>query len=72
MRPVAIVGVLLLILGGLILSGVLSRKSSETVLEIGGVKAEVEESRAFPRWTGVVALVAGVGLVMAGMKKQTG
>jgi hypothetical protein len=70
MRAATIVGVLLLILGGLILSGVLSRKSSETVLEIGGVKAEVEESRSFPRWTGIVALVAGVGLIAAGARKR--
>ncbi|MGH2608356.1 MAG: hypothetical protein ACRDHF_04640 [Tepidiformaceae bacterium] len=70
MRPLAIVGVLLLILGGLILSGTLSRKSSETVFEMGGVKAEVRESRPFPRWTGVVALVAGVGLIAMGAGRR--
>jgi hypothetical protein len=70
MRPLAILGVILLIVGGLILSGRLSRKSSETLLEVGGVKAEVEDSKAFPQWTGIVALVAGVGLIAAGARKK--
>ena len=70
MRPVAIIGVLLLIFGGLVLSGKLSRKSSETVLEVGGVKAEVEDTKAFPQWTGILALVAGVGLIVAGAGKK--
>jgi hypothetical protein len=70
MRPLAILGVILLIVGGLILSGRLSRKSSETLLEVGGVKAEVEDSKAFPQWTGILALVAGVGLIAAGARKK--
>lgn len=70
MRPVAIIGVLLLIFGGLVLSGRLSRTSSETVLEVGGVKAEVQDTKAFPQWTGILALVAGVGLIVAGARKK--
>ncbi|HSE28769.1 MAG TPA: hypothetical protein VLA95_11120 [Gemmatimonadales bacterium] len=70
MRVLTILGALLLVLGGLILSGQLSRKSSETVLEVGDLKAEVEGSEAFPKWTGVLALVAGVGLIAAGARKK--
>jgi hypothetical protein len=69
MRAATIVGVLLLILGGLILSGRLSRTNSQTAIEVGGVKAEVKETRTLPRWTGIVALVAGVGLIAAGARK---
>lgn len=70
MRPLMIVGVLLLVLGGLILTGQFSRKTSETLVEIGDVKAEVEGSERFPQWTGILALVAGVGLIAAGARKK--
>ena len=70
MRALTIVGVLLLVLGGLILTGRLSRKSTETLVEVGDLKAEVEGSEAFPKWTGVLALVAGVGLIAAGARKK--
>ncbi len=70
MRALTIVGVLLLVLGGLILTGRFSRKTSETLVEIGDVKAEVEGSEALPKWTGILALVAGVGLIAAGARKK--
>ncbi len=70
MRALTIVGVLLLVLGGLILTGQFSRKTSETLLEVGDVKAEVQGSERFPQWTGILALVAGVGLIAAGARKK--
>ena len=70
MRALTVLGVLFLVLGGLILTGRLSRKSTETLVEIGEVKAEVEATEALPRWTGILALAVGVGLVAAGARKK--
>jgi uncharacterized membrane protein len=71
MRPLALVGILLLALGAFVLFRGVSYKSKDEVLRVGDLKASVEERRAVPTWAGGVAIVAGIVLLAAGMKRRT-
>jgi hypothetical protein len=64
MRPFIAIGILLIALGGFILAGKLTYKSSEQVVDVGILKAEVHEKKSLPEWLGAVALVAGVGFLL--------
>ena len=70
MRPQALVGVILLVIGAFILFRGLSYKSKDEVLKVGDVKASVEQRHAVPTWAGGVALVAGLVLLAGGMKRR--
>jgi hypothetical protein len=70
MRPLALVGVLLLVLGAFVLFRGLNYKSRDEVLRVGDLKASVEQERAVPAWAGGVAIVAGIALIAAGMKRR--
>jgi hypothetical protein len=72
MKPLALVGVLLIALGviGLIVENV-SFTERKTVLDVGPLKVQADEQKVVPIPTiaGVVAVVVGLGLVFVGMKK---
>jgi uncharacterized membrane protein len=70
MRPLTVVGILLLILGAFVLIRGVSYKSKDEVLRVGDLKASVEQRRAVPTWAGGVAIVAGIVLIAAGMKRR--
>jgi hypothetical protein len=70
MRPVALLGVILLLLGAFVLFRGLSYKSKDEVLKVGDLKASVEQQHAVPAWAGGVAIVAGIVLIGAGMKRR--
>ena len=65
----AVVGAALIVLGGVILFNGLSVSSEETVFQLGEFKAQVQTEKKLPPWSGVLALAAGVVLVVAGLKK---
>lgn len=71
MKPLVLVGILLAAIGGFIVFRGLTYTKDKSVLEIGGLKASVEEKRAIPTWVGIVGLVAGVGLIVAGTRKRS-
>ncbi|HET6798323.1 MAG TPA: hypothetical protein VFH40_14280 [Gemmatimonadales bacterium] len=71
MRPLSIVGLLLVLLGAFILYRGLSYKSKNEVLRVGDLKASVEERHAVPAWVGGLAIVAGVVMLAGGMKRRT-
>ena len=71
MRPLSIVGILLLALGAFILFRGATYKSRDEVLKVGDVKASVTEKHAVPTWVGGVALVAGIVLLAGGMRRRT-
>jgi hypothetical protein len=71
MRPLSIVGILLLAIGAFIVFRGATYKSRDEVLRVGDLKASVEEKRAVPTWVGGAAIVAGLVLVAAGMKRRT-
>ena len=70
MRPLSIVGILLLVLGVFIVFRGASYKSRDQVLKVGDVKASVEQRHAVPTWVGGVSIVAGLVLLAGGMRRR--
>ena len=70
MRPLTLVGILLLALGAFILFRGMSYKSKDEVLRVGDLKASVTEKHAVPAWAGGLAIVAGIVLIAGGMKRR--
>ena len=70
MRPQAIVGIVLVVLGAFVLFRGMTYKSKDEVLKVGDLKASVEQKHAVPTWAGGVALVAGLVLLAGGMKRR--
>jgi hypothetical protein len=70
MRPQALIGIVLIVLGAFVIFRGMSYPSREEVLRVGDVKASVESKKAVPTWAGGVALVAGIVLLAAGMKRR--
>jgi hypothetical protein len=71
MRPLSLIGILLLAVGAFIVFRGASYKSRDEVLKVGDLKASVEEKHAVPTWLGGAAIVAGVVLLAAGMRRRT-
>ncbi len=70
MRPLSLIGIILLALGAFIIFRGASYKSKDEVLRVGDLKASVEEKHAVPTWVGGAAIVAGVVLIAAGMRRR--
>ena len=70
MRPQALVGIILLVIGAFILFRGMTYKSKDEVLKVGDLKASVEQKHTVPTWAGGVALVAGIVLLAGGMKRR--
>jgi hypothetical protein len=70
MRPQALIGIVLLALGAFIVFRGMSYSDRDEVLKVGEVKASVESKKAVPTWAGGVAIVAGIVLLAAGMKRR--
>jgi hypothetical protein len=70
MRPLSILGIVLLVLGAFIVFRGASYKSHDEVLKVGDVKASVTQKHAVPTWAGGVAIVAGLVLLAGGMKRR--
>lgn len=72
MKPLAIAGLVLIVLGlaALAYQG-FTYTSRETVIDIGPIKATADTQKTvpIPPIAGIVAVVAGVALVVAGMRK---
>lgn len=71
MRPLSLVGILLLVVGAFIVFRGMTYKSRNEVLRVGDLKASVEEKHAVPTWVGGLAIVAGVVLLAGGMRRRT-
>jgi hypothetical protein len=70
MRPQALIGIVLIVLGAFVIFRGMSYSSRDEVLKVGDVKASVESKKAVPTWAGGIALVAGIVLVASGMKRR--
>lgn len=70
MRPLGIVGVILIIAGVVVLAmkGISYTKNRDSV-KIGGIELSKEDRGFVPPVAGVIAIVAGIVLVAAGRKK---
>jgi len=72
MKPIAMIGVLLIVLGVVALAYEgFTYTTRETVLDIGPITATADrENRvALPPWMGIVSVAAGLVLVFAGQRK---
>ena len=73
MKPVAILGIVLIVLGiGALAYQGFSYTTREKVLDLGPLQATAERTKTvpLPPIVGIVAVVAGVALVMAGGRKR--
>jgi len=70
MRPLGIVGIILIIAGVVVLAmkGVSYTKDRDAV-KIAGVELSKEDKGFVPPYVGLIAVVAGVVLVVAGRRK---
>jgi uncharacterized membrane protein YidH (DUF202 family) len=72
MKPAAIAGIVLIVLGlGALVYQGFTYTTRETVIDIGPLKATADREKTvpIPPIAGIVAVVAGVALVVAGMRK---
>jgi hypothetical protein len=70
MRPHALIGLVLVVLGVFVLLRGMSYSDRDEVLRVGDVKASVESKKAVPPWAGGLAIVAGIALIVTGMKRK--
>ena len=70
MRPLGIIGVILIIAGAIVLAmkGISYTKDRDSV-KIGGIELSKEDRGFVPPVAGVIAIVAGIVLVVAGRKR---
>jgi uncharacterized membrane protein len=70
MRPLGIIGVILIIVGIVVLAMKgLSYTKDRDAVKIGGIEIAKEDRGFIPPVAGIIAVVAGVALVAAGRKK---
>ena len=67
-----IAGIVLAGLGAFIVLRGLSYGSGRTTMRVGDFQASVDEQRAIPTWVGGVAIVGGLLLVGAGVRRRGG
>jgi uncharacterized membrane protein len=70
MRPLGIIGVILIVAGAVVLAmkGISYTKDRDSV-KIGGIELSKEDRGFVPPVAGVIAIVAGIVLVVAGRKR---
>ena len=74
MKPIAIVGLVLIVLGlGALAYQRISYTTRETIIDIGPVHATAERQKtvALPPVVGIVAVAGGVALLVAGLRKRS-
>jgi drug/metabolite transporter (DMT)-like permease len=71
MKPVAIVGVVLIVLGAVILFTGGLGFGSRSVMSVGDLHMSAEQHRAVPPWVGGVAIVGGLLVIGVGMRKTS-
>jgi hypothetical protein len=73
MKPMAIAGVVLIVLGlAVLVYGGIGYTTRETVIDIGPLKATAERERTFPLppVAGIAAVAGGIALLVAGVRKR--
>ncbi len=70
MRPMAIIGAILIAAGLYVVIDGASFTKDKTVAKIGSLEANVKQRESIPPWAGAVAIVAGVVCIVAGARKS--
>jgi hypothetical protein len=69
MRPMTIVGALLIAAGLYVVINGASFTKDKTVFKAGPIEANVKEQQGVPSWAGAIAIVAGIGCIFVGVRK---
>jgi uncharacterized membrane protein len=70
MKPRVIAGIVLIVLGAFIVFRGLTYTSDRSVMKVGDLQVSAEQRRTIPTWLGGVAIVGGVLLVGADLRKR--
>jgi len=73
MKPMAIAGILLIVLGvAALIYGGISYTSRETVIDIGPLQATADRERTLPLppLVGIAAVAGGIALLVAGVRRR--
>jgi hypothetical protein len=69
MKPMVIVGALIVAAGLYVLLNGASFTKDSTVLKAGPLEAHMEKKEPIPPWAGGIAVVVGIGFIGLGMRK---
>jgi len=72
MKPLGFAGIAIAILGAYVLVRGLTYTSQSNVLKVGDVQVTAQERRMIPPWVGGVALVGGLLMIGAGVRRRRG
>jgi len=70
MKPMVILGALIVAGGLYILVNGASFTKDSTVLKAGPLEAHMEKKEAIPPWAGGAAVLVGIGFIALGMRKS--
>jgi len=70
MKPMVILGALIVAAGLYVLVSGASFTKDSTVLKAGPLEAHMEKKEPIPPWAGGVAVVVGIGFIALGMRKS--
>ena len=71
MRPLSLVGLILVAAGAFVLLRGLSFTSQKSVLKVGDFQASVEEHRTVPPWVGGLLVAGGILLIVGGSRRRS-
>jgi drug/metabolite transporter (DMT)-like permease len=69
MRPMTIIGALLVAAGLYVVINGASFTRDKTVLKVGPLEADVKQQQTIPPWAGAIGIVVGIGCIVAGVRK---
>ena len=70
MRPLVLIGIIVAIVGGILLYNGGSFTTRKKLVEIGDVKITAPDEHSIPQWAAGIAVLAGIGLVVAGSQRR--
>lgn len=71
MRPLVLLGVILIVIGGFLLYRGGTFTTQKKVVDLGDIEVKAPEKHTIPTPVAVGALIVGVGLVAAGVARKT-
>jgi uncharacterized membrane protein len=70
MKPISWLGVALIVAGIVLLSGRITYTRDSETVNVGSVEVVAKRQAEIPRWTGLLLIVAGGGLMVAGARRR--
>jgi hypothetical protein len=70
MRPLVLLGLLLMAIGGFVLYNGGSFTTRKKLVEVGDVKVTAPDKHAVPDWASGAVMVLGLGLVVTGIQRR--